>query len=81
VEGGIPSRKTVISEDEDDIEEERRLMYVAITRAKNELVFMWPRTYQYYSSIMTGELSRFLDDRKVLNILTMEDTSKSWRYY
>jgi superfamily I DNA/RNA helicase len=56
-------------------------MYVAITRAKNELVFMWPRTYQYYSSIMTGELSRFLDDRKVLNILTMEDTSKSWRYY
>ena len=33
----LPSYMTVMSEDDDDMEEERRLCYVGITRAKKKL--------------------------------------------
>ena len=36
-DGIFPSYKTVMSEDDDDMEEERRLCYVGITRAKKKL--------------------------------------------
>ena len=36
-DGIFPSYMTVMSEDDDDMEEERRLCYVAITRAKEQL--------------------------------------------
>ena len=63
---GMFPNKRVLDEDDDDqsgIEEERRLFYVALTRAKDELYLtypiLWPGSF-------TGEVfqspSRFLDD-------------------
>ncbi|MBK9070725.1 MAG: UvrD-helicase domain-containing protein [Myxococcales bacterium] len=45
-----------------ELEEERRLAYVAITRAKERLVMTHARTRRVWGSIMFQERSRFIDD-------------------
>jgi DNA helicase-2/ATP-dependent DNA helicase PcrA len=62
VDGRFPSSRAV--EDPDELEEERRLMYVALTRAKDELAVVYPM--QVYGSrrgadYSIDQLSRFLD--------------------
>ena len=62
VDGWFPSSRAV--EEPDELEEERRLMYVALTRAKDELAIIYPM--QVYGSRRGSEysfdqLSRFLD--------------------
>ncbi|MEO7457912.1 MAG: ATP-dependent helicase [Gemmatimonadaceae bacterium] len=62
VDGWFPSSRAV--EDPDELEEERRLMYVALTRAKDELAVIYPM--QVYGSRRSADytfdqLSRFLD--------------------
>jgi DNA helicase-2/ATP-dependent DNA helicase PcrA len=62
VDGWFPSSRAV--EDPDELEEERRLMYVALTRAKDELAVIYPM--QVYGSrrgadFSFDQLSRFLD--------------------
>jgi DNA helicase-2/ATP-dependent DNA helicase PcrA len=62
VDGWFPSSRAV--EEPDELEEERRLMYVALTRAKDELAVVYPM--QVYGSRRGSEysidqLSRFLD--------------------
>ncbi|MDB4875438.1 MAG: Helicase superfamily 1 UvrD-related protein [Gemmatimonadetes bacterium] len=62
VDGWFPSSRSM--DDEDQLEEERRLMYVATTRARNHLAVTYPlnvyatRRGQDYS---IDQLSRFLD--------------------
>ena len=62
VDGWFPSSRSV--EDEEQLEEERRLMYVALTRARNHLAVTYPlnvyatRRGQDYS---IDQLSRFID--------------------
>lgn len=58
VEGVTPHNKAVL---EDDIEEERRLFYVAVTRAKNELHIFW--TKERFNKPV--ELSRFVKEMMV----------------
>lgn len=65
IEGGFPSMKTIKSNDVEGFEEERRLLYVAVTRAKKDLVLMAPKNYGIYGQLMTGELSRFLATQEV----------------
>ena len=62
VDGWFPSSRAI--EDPDELEEERRLLYVALTRAKDELAIVYPM--QVYGSRRGAEysfdqLSRFLD--------------------
>jgi DNA helicase-2/ATP-dependent DNA helicase PcrA len=62
VDGWFPSSRAV--EDPDELEEERRLMDVALTRAKDELAVIYPM--QVYGSrrgadYSIDQLSRFLD--------------------
>ena len=62
VDGWFPSSRAV--EEPDELEEERRLMYVALTRAKDELAVVYPM--QVYGSrrgadYSIDQLSRFLD--------------------
>jgi DNA helicase-2/ATP-dependent DNA helicase PcrA len=62
VDGWFPSSRAM--EDEDELEEERRLMYVALTRAKNHLAVVYP--LNVYSSrrgmdYSMDQLSRFFD--------------------
>jgi DNA helicase-2/ATP-dependent DNA helicase PcrA len=44
------------------LEEERRLFYVGITRARDHLCMTWARERRRAGSIMTGALSSFVDD-------------------
>jgi DNA helicase-2/ATP-dependent DNA helicase PcrA len=46
----------------EEIEEERRLAYVAITRARRRLVVSWARTRQIFGTVRAGGASRFLGD-------------------
>ena len=62
VDGWFPSTRAM--EDEEELEEERRLMYVALTRARNHLAVVYP--LNVYSSrrgmdYSIDQLSRFLD--------------------
>lgn len=59
-EGRFPSPQ---SADPEELEEERRLMYVAATRAKDELYFVYP-IYMFDRAVgyMMGHPSRFLED-------------------
>ncbi|QCI24624.1 DNA helicase Rep [Buchnera aphidicola (Muscaphis stroyani)] len=56
-EGILPSYKSI---NENKIEEERRLTYVGITRAKKHLFFTYCRKFSQYGQILYTEPSRFL---------------------
>jgi len=56
----FPSYQTVLSGAQDDLEEERRLAYVGITRAKERLIFTTARTRLLYGSTQYNPPSRFL---------------------
>jgi len=58
-DGYFPSRHSLYRED--DLEEERRLMYVACTRAKEQLFIVYPETGKdsYYGQV-TLEMSQFI---------------------
>ena len=58
-EGMFPSLREM---DELEIEEERRLFYVATTRAKRELHMIHARTRLLYGQTKYGKKSRFLDE-------------------
>jgi len=63
-EGMFPNNR-VIDEDEDGsgLEEERRLFYVAVTRAMDELYLTHPRIWHgAYNGEVIQRPSRFLDD-------------------
>ncbi|WP_373818187.1 DNA helicase Rep [Glaesserella sp.] len=58
MEEGILPHQTSI--DEDNVEEERRLAYVGITRAQQTLTFSLCKERRQYGEIMNPEVSRFL---------------------
>jgi len=56
-EGLLPHQTSI---DNDDIEEERRLAYVGITRAQQRLTFTIARERRQYGEVIRSEPSRFL---------------------
>ena len=58
-EGLFPSKRTL---EEDGLEEERRLCYVAITRAKERLYISSSRSRMTYGQITPAIRSRFIDE-------------------
>ncbi|AWL13314.1 DNA helicase [Saliniradius amylolyticus] len=56
-EGLLPHQSSI---DEDNIEEERRLAYVGITRAQRNLIFTLTRERRQFGEIIQPEPSRFL---------------------
>ena len=56
-EGLLPHQSSI---DEDNVEEERRLAYVGITRAQRELIFTLTKERRQFGEIIHPEPSRFL---------------------
>ena len=56
-EGILPHQSSI---DEDNVEEERRLAYVGITRAQRELFFTYARERRQFGEVIRPEPSRFL---------------------
>ena len=56
-EGLLPHQTSI---DNDDVEEERRLAYVGITRAQQKLTFTLAKERRQYGEVLRPEVSRFL---------------------
>ena len=60
-----------------DLEEERRLCYVGMTRARHTLTFTRARSRQRYGEMSTCEQSRFLADLPEEDVITMGELGDS----
>jgi DNA helicase-2/ATP-dependent DNA helicase PcrA len=84
-DGLFPSGRAL--EQIDGVEEERRLCYVGITRAKDKLYLSWARARRRGGSLMPGRPSRFLqalppgviEEKKTSNLWTPEGISSGYR--
>jgi DNA helicase-2/ATP-dependent DNA helicase PcrA len=59
-EGLFPHIRSM--ENEEDVEEERRLFYVALTRAKQKLTLSWAQRRGLYGGSLSEKPSRFLEE-------------------
>lgn len=80
-EGIFPSTQTVM-EGPAEIEEERRLAYVAITRAKNELYILHAKSRMLYGQTKCNPASRFLGEipESLLEMPKVEVSVPTGRY-
>lgn len=82
VDGRFPSTYSFLSEE--DLEEERRLLYVAVTRAKQDLFLCYPiNIYDKMTGSVLSKPSRFLDHVPPMLLeswtLVEEDEAYHWR--
>jgi superfamily I DNA/RNA helicase len=56
-EGMLPHQTSI---DEENVEEERRLAYVGVTRAQREMIFTYAQERRQYGEVIRTEPSRFL---------------------
>lgn len=61
-DGLFPSYMTITADDPMEIEEERRLCYVGITRAKQELTMTYARRRMVHGETQYNKMSRFLKE-------------------
>ena len=61
-DGLFPSYMTVTADDPDELEEERRLCYVGITRAQSELTMTCARRRMVRGETQYNKMSRFLKE-------------------
>lgn len=81
VDGRFPS--TYAFQDEDGLEEERRLLYVAVTRAKRLLYLTFPvQVYDKITGTILSKPSRFLDDvdASLVEPLSVVEDGDAWRW-
>jgi DNA helicase-2/ATP-dependent DNA helicase PcrA len=76
-DGIFPHSRSLM--DSDEMEEERRLCYVALTRAREKLHIIHAESRRYFGSIQSNPRSRFLDDipDDITNMLQYEGSSSS----
>lgn len=61
-EGLFPSYRSITSDNEDDIEEERRLCYVGITRAMKNLYITSAKSRMIHGQTQYNQISRFIKE-------------------
>lgn len=61
-EGVFPHIRSIDSLDQNEMEEERRLMYVGVTRAKEKLYFTYARTRRLFGLQEYLQVSRFIEE-------------------
>jgi DNA helicase-2/ATP-dependent DNA helicase PcrA len=75
-DGLFPLKRTI---DDGDLEEERRLFYVAVTRAMEELYFTYPMLNQQGNSVMRLNPSRFVQEVDVSRYETLRAApTRAW---
>lgn len=72
-DGLFPSYMTITSDDETEIEEERRLCYVGITRAMDDLTITYAKSRMIRGETQYNAISRFV---KEIPVLLMDNTIK-----
>jgi ATP-dependent DNA helicase UvrD/PcrA len=77
-EGLFPHSRAI--EDEEDIEEERRLCYVCLTRARQRLILTGAARRRIFGDYQTTEPSRFLDEIPAELVERIEQASASPRW-
>ncbi len=77
-EGVFPSPKSV--DEKSTIEEERRLAYVALTRAKNRLYISFSKYKYEYDDISAVSPSRFIGELPEKNIEVLDISSDNYYY-
>jgi len=75
LEEGIFPNKRALEENEHALEEERRLFYVAVTRAKNTLYLSHSKRRMTYGSYFDNPPSRFLSEKSRPPINPIQSTS------
>lgn len=65
-DGLFPSYMTIASDDEDELEEERRLCYVGITRAMDELTLTYAKSRMVRGEMQFNAPSRFIGEMPAL---------------
>jgi DNA helicase II / ATP-dependent DNA helicase PcrA len=77
-EGQFPNGRVLESEDDSMLEEERRLFYVAITRAKDQLYLLYPMINpKSYTGDIMQQPSRFLNDFPI-DMIEEWNVGSSW---
>ena len=75
-DGMFPSYLSIVSDDPTDLEEERRLCYVGITRAMKELYLTAARQRMVRGEIHYNRLSRFVEDIPKEVLASQEETRR-----
>jgi DNA helicase-2/ATP-dependent DNA helicase PcrA len=84
-DGIFPSQQNIGERDE--MSEERRLAYVAITRAKEKLFITYAKTRMMYGKTTFGRLSSFIRDEVPVSLLEIDKPTRpkqspsSYQYY
>ncbi|MDY5640195.1 MAG: UvrD-helicase domain-containing protein [Lachnospiraceae bacterium] len=65
-DGLFPSYMTIVGDDEDELEEERRLCYVGITRAMDELTLTYAKSRMVRGEMQFNAPSRFIREMPAL---------------
>jgi DNA helicase-2/ATP-dependent DNA helicase PcrA len=73
-EGVFPSQRSIDEKGEKGLEEERRLAYVGITRAREEARISFAANRQVYGRWTTQLPSRFVDELPLANVEAKSDT-------
>ena len=75
-DGLFPGFMSIMSDDEEEIEEERRLAYVAITRAMNNLTISYAKRRMLRGETQYNVISRFVKEipSKIVNSKNVTDT-------
>ena len=76
-EGLFPSYMSIVSDDPKAVEEERRLCYVGITRAKKLLFLSAAKMRMIRGETQYNKISRFLKEIPK-NLVALDDKSDSW---
>lgn len=76
-DGIFPGAQNIASGSQEDMEEERRLAYVALTRAKNKIFITHTKLRMMNGRTQTNDISRFV--KEIPSHLIVEDTPT--RYY
>lgn len=77
-EGIFPHQRAINEEGHKGVEEERRLAYVALTRARKRLILSFAHARRIYGQFMPGAPSRFLAEIPPAHLKTMASTAPAF---